>query len=116
LTTTKPQGVSNELRLTFQGAVAVQKYQVVLKTGTAPAPGTIWVQYSGYKDCMTKGGGFATGTVEITRADTRIAGSYQLSFASGFVREGGSYGAGDTKGDFDAGACNATGGIASICP
>jgi hypothetical protein len=116
MTATPPKGAANELLFVMQSP-AVGKYDVVMKSGSAPAAGTMWAQYSSFKDCKGSGGGFATGKIELTRVDaTHIAGNYDLKFATGFLLADGTLGAGETKGDFDALACNA-GGLtsATIC-
>jgi len=109
-----PSGKTNEIRFVIPNA-APGMYTMTTVGGTPPA-GMGQAQYSGYSDCKTKGGGFATGTLTLTSVTPNFAGTFDLQFASGFIRTDGTYGMGSMKGSFNAPVCPANGlPMATIC-
>jgi hypothetical protein len=69
--------------------------------------------YTGIRNCNTRYGGPATGTLTLTALDDKhAAGTYDLTFASGWPFEGG--GSGHTTGSFDAPTCDLMGNLGYI--
>ncbi|MFO0567483.1 MAG: hypothetical protein U0263_17630 [Polyangiaceae bacterium] len=102
----------NEFRITLDNPTTVTAgtFDVVIPGEgnnplIAPAAGTAWVFYNGLSKGGLEGGGFATGTLILTRVDDHVAGSYDLKFASGFIQANGGYGPGQASGTFDSVDC-----------
>jgi hypothetical protein len=81
-----------------------------------PTTSENFASYGGIRNCNTRYGGNATGTINLTALDdTHAVGTYDLDFADGWPFSGHpTGGAGHTSGSFDAPACDLMGHLGYV--
>jgi hypothetical protein len=86
------------------------KKTVIIPDGVSlTGPDRASALYAGDRDCRSRYGGFATGTLDITAIDmSHVAGTFTLHWESGWPY-GATFGKGDFSGSFDAPACDRMG-------